>query len=226
MRRALILPVFFGLLGCAVLLALGIWQVQRLQWKQAILDDIDARIVAQPVAIPADPDPQADRYLPVTAQGVIQPETIRILVSTRQMGAGYRLISPFETERRRLLIDRGYLRIDRDQPTPPHTPVTVIGNLHWPDEISSSTPDPDRAENIWFARDVPTLAAELGTDPVMVIAKAVTPAEPNMVPLPVDTGSIPNDHLQYAVTWFLMALAWAAMTGYYIARLRARHKAD
>ncbi|WP_238365974.1 SURF1 family protein [Mesobacterium pallidum] len=226
MRRALILPLFFGLLGLAVFLSLGIWQVQRLQWKEGILADIEARIAGAPVAIPANPDPEADRYLPVRATGQILPGAIRVLVSTRQMGAGYRLIDVFETEGRRLLIDRGFLRLDLDQPAPPAGPVTVTGNLHWPDEVTSSTPAPDRAANIWFARDIPALAAELGTEPVLVIAREISPPEANMMPLPVDTAGIPNDHLQYAGTWFLMALAWAVMTGYYIAGLRARQKAD
>ena len=63
-----ILPLVFGLLGCAILVSLGIWQVQRLAWKQGVLAQIDARITAAPVALPIRPDRQRDQYLAVTAQ--------------------------------------------------------------------------------------------------------------------------------------------------------------
>ena len=53
MRRAFLLII--GLGGAAILICLGVWQVQRLAWKEGVIADIDARIVAEPVALPADP---------------------------------------------------------------------------------------------------------------------------------------------------------------------------
>ena len=50
-----LLALIFGIAGTAVLVSLGLWQLQRLEWKQGILDDIEARITAAPVALPADP---------------------------------------------------------------------------------------------------------------------------------------------------------------------------
>lgn len=88
--------------------------------------------------------------------------------------------------------------------------------------MDSFTPEPDKSNNIWFARDVPKMAAALGTEPVLLIAKSKT--DPNVVPLPVDTEGIPNDHLQYAITWFSLALIWAAMTGFFLWRGRAKDK--
>ncbi|MGA0777955.1 MAG: SURF1 family cytochrome oxidase biogenesis protein, partial [Gemmobacter sp.] len=65
----LIGAIVIGVAGCAVLVALGLWQVQRLEWKGRILSDIAARIEAPPAPLPARPDAEADRYLPVAVAG-------------------------------------------------------------------------------------------------------------------------------------------------------------
>ncbi|WP_443216539.1 SURF1 family protein [Rhodophyticola sp. CCM32] len=218
----MIWPLVFGIGGAAILVALGVWQVQRLAWKEAVLADIDARIMAAPMAIPDQPDSQADRYLPVEAEGVIGDTFIRVLVSQRRIGAGYRVISPFETGGRVVLLDRGFIPVAEDLPAAPEGRVTVIGNLHWPDEVTGATPVPDLEENIWFARDVPALAEALGTAPILIIARNVSETEGVLTPLPVDTSGIPNDHLSYAITWFSLALIWLGMTLYLLWRIRQR----
>jgi surfeit locus 1 family protein len=98
--------------------------------------------------------------------------------------------------------------------------VTITGTLHWPNESDSFTPAPDTARNIWFARDVPAMARALGTGPVMVVARSDT--GDGIMPVPVDTAGIPNDHLNYALTWFGLAVVWAGMTGLLLWRIRRR----
>jgi surfeit locus 1 family protein len=71
---------------------------------------------------------------------------------------------------------------------------------------------------MWFARDIAQMAGELGTEPLLIVAREVAPPEPGVTPLPVDTGHIPNDHLSYAITWFSLAAIWAVMTGAFIWR--------
>ena len=73
MTRRMIAPLVFGVLGVAILVSLGVWQVQRLGWKTAIIADIEARLAAAPVAVPEDPRPEADQYLRVRAEGAIEP---------------------------------------------------------------------------------------------------------------------------------------------------------
>ena len=218
MRRILFLLIF-GLTGLAILLSLGTWQVQRLAWKEALLADIEARISGDPVGLPDSPDPEADRFLPVAVSGELLPGEVHVLVSVKQVGPGYRIIAPFRVGDRTILLDRGFVRIEDKNKDRQTGPMEVAGNLHWPDEIDGYTPEPDLKENIWFARDVPALAAELDTEPVLLIARSRT--DPGVTPLPVDTAGIPNDHLQYAVTWFGLALVWAAMTAYFLWRGRA-----
>ncbi|MEO9778752.1 MAG: SURF1 family protein [Sedimentitalea sp.] len=213
--------VFFGMTGCAILVWLGTWQIQRLGWKQEVLTEIDSQISAEPVALPVAPDPDADKYLPVEVSGTVSDTELHVLVSVKHVGPGYRIIAPFQTEDGRLiLLDRGFVPTEEKNKARQTGPMTVIGNLHWPDEIDSYTPEPDVAANTWFARDVPGMAAALGTEPVLLIARSQT--DPNMTPLPVDTVGVPNDHLQYAITWFSLALIWAAMTAYFLWRTRAK----
>jgi len=212
-----------GLVGVSILLSLGAWQVRRLAWKEAVLTDVETRIEAPTIAIPQNPDPVADRFLPVFATGEFAGDTVRVLVSQKRVGAGYRLINAFQLDDgRRVLVDRGFVTVrDRQMPPPPPGMIDVQGNLHWPQEVDSFTPDNDLGENIWFARDVPTLAAHLNTDPILVIARSVD-GDVGMEPLPVGTTGIPNDHLQYAITWFSLAGIWLSMTLYLLYRTRQR----
>ncbi|SLN50436.1 SURF1 family protein [Roseisalinus antarcticus] len=211
--KRLIFPILLGIAGCAMLISLGVWQVQRLTWKTAILDDIEARILAAPVALPETPDPVTDRYLPVAVRGTIADTGLRVLVTPEGLGPGYRRILPFDTGERRILLDGGWVPLE-GAPLPEGS-VTVTGNIHWPDEVDTWTPDPEG--DLWFARDVTAMAETLGTEPIMVIARSLS--DPGgLTPLPIGTEGVPNDHLEYAITWFSLALVWATMSVYLILR--------
>ena len=209
--RRLIAPLIFGLAGAGVLVGLGVWQVQRLHWKTGILAEIGARIADAPVGLPGTPDAVADRYLPVQAAGRITGESIAVLASRKQIGAGFRIIAAFETGGRRVMVDLGFLPDAAAGEPLAAQELRVTGNLNWPDEVDGYTPGPDTTRNIWFARDVPAMAAALNTEPVLIVARE-TSLKSAIVPVPVDTAAIPNDHLAYAITWFLLAFVWSGMT--------------
>lgn len=210
--RRIWFPLALGIVGVAILCALGAWQVRRLAWKEAALAEIEARIAAVPVALPAAPDPAADRYLPVTVTGALGGEEALVLTAVADVGPAYRVVSALTTGDRRVLVDLGYVLEDGRAGPRMAEAVTVTGNLHWPDEVDGWTPPPDPEAGLWFARDVPAMASALGTEPVMVVARAVEGADLGVTPLPVGTEGIPNDHLSYAVTWFGLAAVWAAMS--------------
>jgi surfeit locus 1 family protein len=221
MNRRMIAPLVFGLLGVSVLVWLGTWQLQRLAWKTAILAEIDARLAAEPVAVPPDATPEADRYLRVRATGAIEPGELHVYTAAPGGGAGYRVIAPLHLDDGRLiLLDRGFVPIG-EKDAPRHVgPIAVEGSLAWPQETDSFTGPPDREKNVWLARDVPLMAEALGTLPILLVtASSDDPGQP--MPLPV-TVNIPNDHLQYAITWFGLALVWALMTGYLLWRIKRR----
>jgi surfeit locus 1 family protein len=217
MRLSVVLAALFGLVGTAALIGLGVWQLQRLEWKEGLIAKLEARLAAAPVAVPAVPDPEHDSFLRVRAAGRIGARELDVLTSHAPYGPGFRVIAPLtEVDGRRLLVDLGYVPEAEKKVAGPRFagPVEVTGALYWPDETDSFTPAPDRKANIWFARDVAPMAEALGTEPLLVVAESVSPQPPGRDwPKPLRLGvNLPNDHLQYAITWFALALVWAVMT--------------
>ncbi len=210
-----------GIGGIAILLWLGTWQVQRLAWKQDLLAAIAAKIDASPVALAAALETAENRYLPVEITGGFNPGHVRVLASRKTIGPVYRVLRGFDAEGvGPVVVDTGWIR-DGEEITSPGPEVrTLIGNLDFPNEIDSFTPPPDIENNVWFARDVPALAEALGTQPVMVVLREGSKSDLGVTPWAVDTSNIPNDHLQYAITWFSLAAIWAAMSIHFLRRSR------
>jgi len=216
----LIVPALFGLAGVVVLMSLGFWQLARLEVKLAQISGIESRITAAPVPVPDHPDEVSDRYRPVQVEGLFTGEAVHVLSSLQGYGAGSRVIAVLETgDGRRLAVDRGFVpEAARPGLNLSGGPVMVTGNLDWPRDTDSYTPAPDLGRGLWFSRAAGPIAAHLGTEPMLVVARQVTgPVVPGLVltPLGID---IRNDHLEYAITWFLLALVWASMSLYLIWR--------
>lgn len=216
-------PLILGIGGIAVLLALGLWQVRRMEWKEALIARIETRLAAPPEALAAAGAPNRDalRYGAVRVSGATTGAEVLVLSGLKGVGAGYRVIQGFDTEDgRRILLDRGFIAETQRREPRPSVPLVAEGNLDWPEEADGFTPKPDLAAGIWFARDVDAMAEALGTEPVMVVVRAASGEAQGILPQPVDTSGIPNDHFGYAVTWFSLALVWAGMTGFLLWRIR------
>ncbi|WP_293577226.1 SURF1 family protein [Phaeobacter sp.] len=211
-----------GGLGLAALVGLGVWQVQRLEWKEALLATIETRLAAAPAALPAAPEQDRDRYRAVTVSGTLEPRELHVFWVTKEAETGYRVIAPLVTpEGRRLLLDRGFVpAADKDAERAAGA-VTVRGNLLWPDEVDWSTPPADLDGNIFYARDLALMAQTLETEPLLLVVRD-TSAQTDIRPQPVTTVGIKNNHLQYAITWFSLAVIWAAMTVYFLWRARPK----
>lgn len=215
-------PALLGVVGCAILIGLGIWQLQRLGWKEEMLAEIQSQIEAPAVELPQDPDISM-KYMPVTVSGTTTGEEIDILSHTKDQGGGYQIVSGFITDDgRKIMLDRGYVPQEAHHVKRGPVRLSVRGNLHWPDEKGSATPEPNMQENVWFARDVPAMAKILKTDPVLVVASSVEGDAQGVEPIPVAIQGIPNNHLSYAAQWFMLAAVWAGMTVALIWRIRQR----
>ena len=222
--RRLIFPLLLGLIGCGVLIGLGVWQLQRLDWKTAKIAEIDAKIIAAPVALPSSPSPEHDIYLPVFVEGRLLAPEAWVITGLASAGAGYRIIAAFELvgSGRKIMVDLGFVAEADRRFARPSTDMKVTGNLNWPQEKDSYTPEPELIRNLWFARDVERMANVLGTEQILVVARTIDPVIPAVMPLPVDTSSIPNDHVNYAITWFSLAAVWFGMTVLLLWRIRRR----
>jgi len=214
------------LIGLAILCSLGVWQVQRLHWKEHLL----GRIAALQAA-PAQPaDAALDRlarggdldFTRVTADcpGLGAAPFLE-LHAIRDGQAGSRLISPCAVAGQRyrtLLVDRGFVA-DVISARPPvnradRTPLRVTGVLRAPDPPNAFTPPNETQANHWYSRDVAAMARTLGAPapaPLMLMAETSTnPGWKALVPAPLPT-EIPNRHLEYAITWFGLAGALLAV---------------
>ena len=224
----MIFPILLGLSGTLVLLGLGDWQLDRLEWKTALLAEIDARMQAVPIPIPLDPDPDRHAYLRVSVTGKTRGQELHVLTSDRTLGPGFRIVVPLSAgDGRVYLADLGFVAETKKGLERPAMAIRIEGNLVWPREVDRLfTPDPDLEKNIWFARDVERMAAELGTSPVLVVADRISRLNGTdrtswtvTRPAPVDA-NVPNDHLEYAITWFSLACVWSLMTIFWLWRIR------
>ncbi|MDE2792414.1 MAG: SURF1 family protein [Paracoccaceae bacterium] len=222
----MVFPLVLGVSGTLALIALGNWQLDRLEWKTGLLDAIDVRMRQAAADLPKFPDPEAHAFFRVRVEGVTDGRELHVLTSDKWLGPGYRILVPLETEDGPILADLGFVpEAEKGRSRPPAT-LRIDGNLQWPRETDRLfTPDPDRAGNIWFARDVEVQAAELGTRPVLVVASRIDRLDGGVPapfaetqPVPV-TANIPNDHLEYAITWFALAAVWAAMSTWLVVRV-------
>lgn len=218
--RRYIFPLIIGIAGVAVLISLGVWQLKRLAWKEGMLSSIEAQIQSDPVPIFSVP---FEEFMPVSASGLITDTEAHVLTSRKPQGAGFRVVSVFETEGRRILLDRGYIPETDKQAERPPVEAEIIGNFRTVDESDSLTPEADFEGNYHFARNVPVLAKAFGTEPILIILRETSEQNPPVDPWPVDTAEIPNNHLQYVITWFLLALVWAGMTMFLLWRIRGRN---
>lgn len=219
--RRYVFPVLMGVLGVAVLMSLGFWQLDRMEEKRAYLDEMEARIANAPIPLPAVPEEGPHKFQAVTAEGRFTGEFLEVLAGQKGASPGVMVVEAFELrDGRRIMIQRGFVEEEaRTTPRAPHE-ATVEGNLHWPDDASSSTPPPDAKTGLWFARDVPAMAAKLQTEPTLIVARAST--GDGIAPMPVDTSGIPDNHWGYAIQWFLLAATWAGMTVFLLWRIRTR----
>ncbi len=217
MNKKWLFFVCIAIPGLLVLLSLGIWQTKRLAWKEALLENIVSSLSSEPSLLPIDVKKSEHNYKMVKIKGSLEPRSIFILTPVKGSGAGFRVISPFKLKDggKKILVDRGVikekakLRLETSGKR-----MLIVGYLSWPNETDYFTPDPNFSRNIWFSRDLEKMANFLGTQPILV-----TVTENRLDPsikMQDPTNSIPNNHLQYAITWFMMSILWFGMSVYFV----------
>ena len=230
--RLHLFPLIAVCLGVAILLALGVWQVQRLEWKQALLARIAALQTAPPEPLdvvlnrlgrPGQPaEGEVDFVRVQTTCPTLQQTPTLKLYAILDGVLGDRLITacPLRSGRyRSLLVDRGFVDRDRlgDVRPGPSLDGPVVGVLRRP-ETSSWLSLPN-APAEWHTRDLPAMAAALHAPapaPVTLMLERPAPTASGPRPAAVPT-NIPNNHLGYALTWFGLA---AGLVGVYVGKLR------
>jgi surfeit locus 1 family protein len=230
-------PAAATLIGLAILIALGVWQLKRLAWKEALIAAVEARVSAPAVDLPPPADwpgldPATYEYRHVHATGVYdlghQALVFRSLSNPRGRynGPGYLVMTPLKlASGESVLVNRGFVPEERKSSakTGPSGEVEVTGLMRASESRTWFTPSDDPARGQWFTRDVEGIAKALGLRPHAPFSiDADASAEPGALPQGGETIlAFPNNHLSYAMTWFGTALALAGVfIAYAISRLR------
>jgi surfeit locus 1 family protein len=219
-NRSIVTASAFAAAGFAILCGLGIWQLDRLQWKEKLLADLNARVSASPVALPAAPEQATDEFRRVRARVQFTAGEHALVYTPGSAlrpdvpGAGYWVMAPAKSERGTIVINRGYVAPNAraSAGAAPSGEVEIIGALRWPEEGTYFTPRDEPANNVWYRRDPVSIAAAKNwgaVRPFYIEQEAPQlPGAPKAGPLVV---KLPNNHLQYAITWFGLAGALAAV---------------
>jgi surfeit locus 1 family protein len=227
----LLLP---AVLAFIVLIGLGTWQVERKAWKEALIATLTEQLADAPTALPAAKDwpsldPASDEYRRVkfTAQFDNANEALVYGAASAfrpdVSGPGYWVFAPARLAGGGLvMINRGFVPEGRQDPkSRPEGeisgPVDIVGAMRWPDARHWFTPHDDVTHNLWFTRDPQAMAAAKGlASGVGAVApffiEQETPVPPDGLPAPGKiVVNLPDNHLQYAITWYGLAIALVAV---------------
>lgn len=240
-RRSLVVLTILTVAALAVLLALGTWQVRRLAWKEALIARVDERIHAAPQPLPAAdtwPALKAEEieYRPVTVTGRFDhAHELRVFMALaeprgRYGGQGWFILTPLQLagSDRWVLVNRGFVPQDRGDPASRPEgqvsgEVTLTGLMRPPEPRTWLSPADDPARNVWFVRDPATMAKAVGLDPSAVAPFTIDAAATAPGDLPQGGETVvafTNNHLGYAITWYGLAAALAAV--YVLTIVRSR----
>ena len=199
-----------------VLCGLGVWQLERLQWKLALIARVNSHMAAAPLSLDSllAMSPEDAQYRRVALSGRFDHAREAYVFTTDEGAAVYHVLTPFRTgDGKWLMVDRGEVPKEMLDPATRAAgnvsgPVQVTGVWRAPDAPGAFTPPPDTAKRIWYARDLGAIAA---VDHLTLAAPVVVEADATPNPGGWPKGgrtvvSFRNQHLSYAVTWFGLAI--------------------
>lgn len=217
--------------------ALGVWQLQRLAWKTALIERVERNVTAAPSPAPGPGQwpglqRESDEYRRVQLSGRYHFDLQALVRASTELGMGYWVLTPMRT-------DAGYwVIVNRGFVTPGQRPRlaggqaadTVTGLLRLSEPGGSLLQSNDPAQGRWYSRDVAAIGAAAGLAgalaPYFVDVQALSPADAQAWPRPGLTQlRFTNNHLVYALTWFALAAIMPVALGYLAWQRRRRGSA-
>jgi cytochrome oxidase assembly protein ShyY1 len=237
----LVLPALFVLAAFVVLIGLGTWQLERKAWKEALIETLDRRLTADPVALPLSeqwPGLSAgeDEFRRVVLFVTFEPGDEALVYATGSTfrpdvsGPGYWVFAPAKLANgATVVLNRGFVP-EGQQDSTTHGVlagrVPMVGVMRWPEPRGFFAPRDDLGRNLWFVRDHLAMAAAKGWgDVAPFFVELETPSGYGNLPRYGRLkASLRNDHLQYALTWYGLAVVLVLVFGFWIrSRRREAH---
>jgi surfeit locus 1 family protein len=224
-QRGFVLFALLVLVALGILVALGTWQLERKGWKEALVAELDRKLAAVPAALPPRElwpqlDSATDEFRRVTFPAEFVPDQEALVYSSGSSlrpdvsGPGYWVFAPARlADGSLVVVNRGFVPEGRQDPNTraqekPSGVVQIVGAMRWPEARGMFTPPDQPAKSLWFARDPAAMAAAKGWGTItpFYIDQEAPPAPGGLPKVGPLKPSLPNNHLQYAVTWYGLAL--------------------
>jgi surfeit locus 1 family protein len=215
-------PTLATLAALAVLLGLGTWQVQRLHWKEGLIAERAAQLAVPPAPLPADAeDWRAFDFRRVSVTGAFRHDLEQLFGAYAVDGQfGQHVLTPLvRQDGLAVLVDRGWVPADKAHPATRRAgelqgEVAVTGIARYRADARPGwfTPDNQPGQRIWYWYDLPALEATVGMKLAPVVVEADATPNPGGLPIGGQTViALPNNHLQYAITWYGLAVVLVAV---------------
>ena len=226
----LLWPALAAGIAFAILVGLGTWQLARLSWKEGLIRAIAERSTAAPVKAPAEGEwaglsKGEVEYRRVTLEGsFLHASEARIFTDLPRTkgparGIGYWVLTPLiQADGSVVIVNRGFVPIERADPASRREgqtdgEVTVTGLIRWAEERNLFTPSDDPASGQWFTRDPAAIATAAGLRRVAPFTVDAEASAPGGLPQGGETRLVlSNRHLEYALTWYGLALGLVIVT--------------
>jgi surfeit locus 1 family protein len=214
-------PSLAALAALIVLVSLGTWQVERLRWKEGLIAERTARLVAPAELLPAEADWPAWEFRRVEVRGTLRHDLEQLFGASGHGGqVGHHVLTPLlRPDGSALLVDRGWVPADKAHPAARREgqvegAVTITGIARYRGENTANwfTPANQPGQGMWFSYDLPALEQALGLALLPVVVEADDRPNPGGLPVGGLTHiELTNNHLQYAITWYGLALTLVAV---------------
>ncbi|PWT88918.1 MAG: surfeit 1 protein [Proteobacteria bacterium] len=240
----MIIPSLFALTLLGAFLALGTWQVQRKAWKEQLIKTLEQRLLSPPTALPGrdrwpaltpiEHEFERVKFIAAYAPG---DEALVYAAATSLrpdvVGPGYWVLARAKLPSgEQIVVNRGFVPEGRQQPSTRGDgeiagPHESVGVMRWPEERGLFVPMDDPERNLWFARDPVAIAVAKGWGEVPPFyIDLEEPQPPGGLPRPGRLQpNLRNAHLEYALTWYGLALVVLVMFTAWVVRNGSRRSA-
>lgn len=230
-RPAAVVVIMMTVILTGVLLALGTWQVKRLSWKLDLIQQVEERAHAAPVDAPSPSqwssltNPADYEYRRVRLAGIFRHQDEVQVYTVSDLGPGYWVLTPLQRDDGSLVIvNRGFVPSDKRDPSTRlegelPARVEIVGLMRAPETGGLFLRTNDPQNNRWYSRNIAQIAEakSLGTVAPFYVDADATP-NPGGLPIGGKTMLVfPNNHLSYAITWYVLA-AMTVAAGWYVTR--------